>query len=470
MKILIVSTNQARFPYGVAPLGAACVTGMLREAGHDAILLDLCFEKNIRRRIRSTISSFSPDVVGLSVRNLDNCSFHHPQSYCDATRRVVDMIRDVTDAEVIAGGSAISVGKAHLLRRLGIRYGVVGEGERSILELLAALEGGGDVGSIPGVIIADGSVPEAPSVPPRFDCELSHLPMNAPQGIDYRRYYRAGGFVSLQTKRGCAFKCIYCNYPALEGTAYRLRPPEQCVDDIERVVVEQGLRDFFFVDSVFNVPRQHALDICRGITRRGLRIRWMAYCNPMGLDGEMAQAFKQSGCAGVEFGLDAAVDKMLTHMGKSFSQDDIASSCEALRREEIPFAQFLLFGGPGETWDDIRETATFLGRCAPANAVFASMGLRIYEDTPLYGISRDEGVIPENANLLEPTYYLSPQLGESPIEDLDRIASGTDTWITPTDWDSFLVRTIQKLSGRFRSIPSWRGVSGYGKHMRPKRR
>ncbi len=465
MKVLIIASNQARFPYAVAPLGAACINGMLRQAGHESRLLDLCFERNVPGAIRKAVRGFKPDVVGLSIRNLDNCSFHHPRAYCDGDREIVDAIRQSTDATIIAGGSAVAVGGIRLLEHLGVRYGIAGEGERSLPALLRALETGADPGSLPGLLEVKSTGCHT-VIPPAFDCDLARLPMNGCEGIEYGKYYKTGGFVSLQTKRGCSFNCIYCNYPALEGSCYRLRPPEQCVDDMERIVKDHGRRDFFFVDSVFNIPSDHALAICNEIIRRELRIRWMAYCNPIGLNRDMARVFRRSGCAGVELGLDAATEKMLANMGKCFSQRDIAASFEALHAEHLPYAVFLLFGGPGETWDDIRQTRAFFDRCCTANAVFASLGIRIYGNTPIHAIGLRENRISAQTDLLAPTYYVSEALGSRTVEKLDELSCQTHTWITPTDWDSLAIRLIQRAAGRFRSIPGWKGVAGYGKHMR----
>jgi radical SAM superfamily enzyme YgiQ (UPF0313 family) len=468
MKVLLIATNRARFPYAVAPLGAACVASATRQAGHEVRLLDLCFEHNADRAIEKAVRRFKPDVVGLSIRNLDNCSFHHPRAYCDDDRAVADAVCGCCDAEIVAGGSAVSVGGLRLLQHLGVRYGVSGEGERALPALLKALEVRAIPTGIPG-LLSVGSNGRGDIHPPVFDCDLSALPMNAGEGIDFGKYYRTGGFVSIQTKRGCSFNCIYCNYPALEGACYRLRPPEQCVDDMERFVKEQGRRDFFFVDSVFNIPAKHAADVCREIIRRNLRIRWMAYCNPMGLDREMAKLFRQSGCAGVELGLDAATDRMLANMGKAFTQQTIANTFGALHAEGIPHAVFLLFGGPGETWDDVRETREFFDRTCKANAVFASLGIRIYENTPMHGIALREGRINKQTDLFPPTYYVSEGLGTEPVAQLDRVVGETYTWLTPNDWDSKLITAIGKVTGFLRLIPSWKGVSGYGKNMRKRR-
>ena len=464
VNVLIIATNRERSPYAVAPLGAASVVAALNRTGHRAELLDLCFAQRVEHSISSAIKRLRPDVVGISMRNLDNCCWQNPRAYLEPTRRIVDHIRKCTDAEIVAGGTAISVGGADLLRYLGVNYGITGEGEVSLVRLLKAIESGGVGIDLPGMIaLANG---KTRVVPPDFACDLDSLPMGDAACIDYRAYYKTGGFISVQTRRGCPFKCVYCSYPALEGCPYRLRTPALCADEIEKLVSATGLRDFFFVDSAFNTPAEHAMAVCEELIRRNLGIRWMAYCNPLGIDQDMARAFKASGCVGVELGLDAAVDKMLAIMGKGFSQADIKKACDALAAEQLPVSLYLLFGGPEESWEDIEETQRFLERNAKANAVFASIGLRIYRDAPLYGIALKEGVVSETTSLLAPRFYLSRRLGLDAARKLDVLACRSARWLTVTDWESPVIRVIETLAGRMRRIPSWKNVEGYGRHIR----
>src|ERR1035438_7273272 len=119
-------------------------------------------------------------------------------------------------------------------------------------------------------------------------------------------------------------------------------------------------RHYFFVDSVFNDPRAHALEICRALSRRRLPARWMCFCNPVGFDAELAHAMAEAGCSGIEFGLDAVTPKMLAAMGKPFEQEDVRTALGAARDAGLPFLLSMLFGGPGETWADIEEAQAFL--------------------------------------------------------------------------------------------------------------
>jgi radical SAM superfamily enzyme YgiQ (UPF0313 family) len=373
----------------------------------------------------------------------------------------VDELRRLTDAPLVLGGSGFSVAPHGWLDRLGVSHGIVGEGERSFPAFLDALAAGRSPDGLPGVV-SRGSGPARSAA----GQDLAQVPAPAHDRADYPRYLARGGFVGVQSKRGCSSRCIYCTYPLLEGAACRLRPPEAVAEEIQSVHRATGAADFFFTDGVFNVPRDHALGLCRELASRRLPVRWMAYCNPVGLDRELAHAMAASGCIGVELGFDAATDKMLAALGKPFTTADIRSSLDALAHAKLPAAVHLLFGGPTETLADLADAQAFLDSCATPNAVFASLGLRIYAGTELERLARREGVLPQAADLFDPAYYVSEALGRDPLRALDRVARRRPEWSTPTDWTRLLMRLVQGILNWRGVRPQWRDVRNYGKYMR----
>jgi len=465
MKVLLISTNFEKSPFAVAPLGAVCMVSALKNAGHEVEFLDLCFSRYKPYHIQGKLKKLKPDIVGLSIRNLDNCAFITPKSYFQNDKKIVASIRQNSDAMIVIGGSGVTVSPKELAEYLDVDYAFVSEGEKSLPAFMEALDKKASVDRISGLWIKKETGWKCN--PPEFIDNLDDLSTPAYHQINFRKYFSHGGFVAIQTKRGCPFKCIYCTYGILEGGRLRFRSPGVCVDEMEKIVKDTGASDFFFTDGVFNWPPHHALAICREIIRRKLKIRWIAYCNPSGFDEEMANTFKASGCAGVELGLDVVTEKMLTAMGKGFSQNDIRIAYQSLLKSKIPFAVFLLFGGPDENYKDWAETQKRLNDFGKANAVFASLGVRIYKDTPIYDLALSEGIIAKDTNLLTPCYYLSPQLQNKDIvHRLDTLARHEPTWSSPLDWDKLSVRIIQKIMGRFRKIPSWENIEGYGAHMR----
>ena len=468
MKVLLVATNRERSPYPVAPLGALCAAAAARTAGHEVNFLDLGMAGNPRRALRNALVRDDFGAVAFGIRNLDNCWSFAPRLYFDEVRELAGTVRENFDGPLILGGTGFSVSPRGWMRRLQPEVGVIGEGERAFPEVLNRLEMNRPLGGIDGVITSatgDSSCDVAPTRPIE---QLGELPQPAHELCRYNPYVRRGGFVGVQTKRGCPFKCAYCIYPQLEGKRYRLRPPEAVADEVERVGTRSGMRDFFFVDSVFNDPRSHALAICRELERRKLPARWSAFCNPTGFDLELARAMKSAGCNGVEFGLDVASDKMLTALNKPFGQKETRIALQAARDASLPFAIYLLFGGPGETWADVEDTQNFLNSCATANAVFATLGIRVYEGTAMARIAVQEGQVRPDQDLFEPAYYISPHMAQDTESRLDRIARRRAEWTSAVDWRKFVVRLGQKITVMLNVRPQWKGIRSYGEHLRQK--
>jgi len=466
MKVLLVATNRERSPYPVAPLGTLCVAAAARAAGHSVDFLDLGLASSPQKALRQALGKGEYQAVAFGIRNLDNCWAFAPKLYFDEVRELAETVRNHFKGPLILGGTGFSVSPHGWMSRLKAECGVIGEGERAFPEVLARLEAGRPLEGIDGVITAPKSDVPLALLSARAVERLSELSPPAHDLCNYAVYERRGGFVGVQTKRGCPFQCIYCVYPQLEGRRYRLRPPEAVVREIEDVAVRSKVRHFFFVDSVFNDPREHALAICRELGRRRLPVRWSAYCNPAGFDAELAHAMKEGGCDAVEFGQDVASAKMLAALHKPFGQEETRIALQAARDAGLPFVIYLLFGGPGETWADVEETQNFLNGCAPAHAVFATFGIRVYEGTPLARIAVREGQVKPDHDLFEPAYYLSPGLADHTIENLDRIARRRPEWTSPADWRKLSVRCGQKMTVMLKVRPQWKYIRYYGQYLR----
>ena len=196
MRILLISANRERMPYPVAPLGLAYIAGALREQGHNVRAIDLCFSEAIEHDLTQIIKDVSPDVIGISLRNLDNLTYPSPVSYLPELEETIAIVRQRTAAPLVMGGSGFSLAPLPLMQRLDVDFGVVGEGEASMAELVQRLEGGVAPHGIPGVLIK-GTDEYAPHQPLE--------PFGAPDRgvLDTAKYFKEGGMANIQTKRGC---------------------------------------------------------------------------------------------------------------------------------------------------------------------------------------------------------------------------------------------------------------------------
>ncbi|HMI54579.1 MAG TPA: cobalamin-dependent protein, partial [Gemmatimonadaceae bacterium] len=272
-RVLLVSTNRERQPYPVVPNGLACVASALDAAGHRVRFLDLCFARNPVATARDIARSFRPDVIGVSVRNIDNSDAIALRHYTPEARDVLHGLREAAPrAKVVAGGAAFGVAPEALFRDLGVDYAVAGDGERASVALVDALSSNAPIDALPGLVRdRNGRVT---FTPPGEDADLDSLPPpSLHRWIDLARYQRHGATIPIQTKRGCVYKCVYCTYRNVEGWGYRTRDPELVADEISELKTTAGVHHFDFVDSTFNSPPGHALEVCRAITRRKLGVQ-----------------------------------------------------------------------------------------------------------------------------------------------------------------------------------------------------
>jgi radical SAM superfamily enzyme YgiQ (UPF0313 family) len=421
MRLLLISANRERSPYPVFPIGLAYLAGPLARAGHQLELMDLCFAGEPAHELAEALLRCRPDAILISLRNVDNVTWPGSRSYLEGIREAVAVCSGV--APIILGGSGFSLMPAKLLDSLGADIGVVGEGEEIIIPLLELLEQGKTLAGLPGVLVR-GETSWLPPLPVKSigQPDRTLFPLS--------RYCREGGMANLQTKRGCPFGCVYCTYPLLEGTRIRLRPVDQVITEIRELTELHGIEYLYFVDDIFNFPPEYAQELCLAMIQSGIKVSWSAFINPQFVTSRLMDAMVEAGCDAVEYGSDSGSPTMLRSLGKSFTVEQIRSASALCHERGVDFAHYILFGGPGETVTTIDETFALMDEVNPT-AVIAMTGIRIFPGTPLQRLAIDDGIIRADTLLLEPTFYISPLLGNTLADLVTQRALARRNWVAP---------------------------------------
>ena len=403
------------------PLGLSYLTGPLAVLGHRLRVVDLCFADDPAAAVSEALLDFRPASVVISIRNIDNVTFPGSRSYLAGVRDIVDLCRG--KLPVILGGSGFSLMPGQLLDYLGGDYGVVGEGEEVLPELIAAIEKGDFSPSLPGVLVKgrDGYLPAR---------LVTHIGAADRTLFPLDRYHREGGMANLQTKRGCPFTCIYCTYPLLEGNRMRLRPIAGIIAEIRSLVEDFGVSYIYFVDDIFNYPPEFAEQLCRALIVERLPINWSAFINPAFVTTTLLESMIAAGCDGVEFGSESGSPQMLRSLGKSFGVGEIRSASRLCRDMGADFAHYMLFGGPGESEATIDESFALMDEVEPT-AVIAMTGIRIFPGTALHRTALEAGIITAQTSLLEPVFYISPPIRETLCDLVTDRALARKNWVAP---------------------------------------
>ncbi|MFP3937232.1 MAG: B12-binding domain-containing radical SAM protein [Phycisphaerae bacterium] len=375
--------------------------------------------------------------MGLSFRNADDCFWPSATWFVPKLVRTVERIRKLTDAPIVLGGVGYSIFAARILAETGADFGIRGDGEWSLAELYRRLRKGGDCSNVPGLAWHDGD--EVRTNPPAWNTPL-RLPTTR-DAVDNAEYLRLGGQIGLETKRGCDRRCAYCADPLAKGPAVRCREPGEVADEAENLLAA-GVSVLHLCDGEFNIPREHALAVCRELDRRdlGRRLRWYAYLTVTPFDAELAGAMRHAGCVGIDFTADSASDRMLQSYGHPHRREDIATTRRLCREHGMTAMFDLLLGGPGETRETVAETIEFFKSIDP-DCVGAALGLRLYEGTVIASHLAAEGPLEKNpgirrrydgpVDLVRPTFFISPDLGEMPSELVRELIEGDERFFEP---------------------------------------
>ena len=403
MKVFLISSNIANTPYSVYPLGLSMIASSLQNAGHEVRQFDFLASNRSMGELTKGIKSFNPDIIGISIRNIDNVNLLNEQRYIEAVRDIVRDIRNTTSAKIILGGSGFSIMPESILDKVGADYGIAGEGEALILEFINNME----------------------SKNPPKEKILRSLPSLRGRGIPsayyderiMQFYLKSGNVASVQTKRGCIHKCIYCSYPILEGEKIRTREAKLVVDDIEGLINKHKAKYIFFTDSVFNDDQENYLKVLEEMRSRRINIPWTAFFKPAKIDDKILLLMQATGLKAAEIGADAASDITLRNIGKSFLFRDVISCNDIFAKYNIATAHYFMFGCPGETKDTVLEGIDNI-KSLKKTASFIFMGIRILPSTPLAKIAKRDGLIKEKQDLLEPVYYIAPGIDQKWLEDV----------------------------------------------------
>jgi radical SAM superfamily enzyme YgiQ (UPF0313 family) len=364
------------------------------------------------------LRGFNPDYIGVSQRNFDDIQIKNTRVFADDIITLVKRIRNMSSSPIVLGGSGFSLFPREMLELTGAEFGIQGEGERAMADLIRALSSRGVYADIPGLVYRRGDgivVNKKEACSPRLIA-----PASRPASLS-NLYLQKGAMQNIQTQRGCAFTCCYCTYPLIEGTRVRHRSP---------------------------------LDICEEIIKNNSKLSWGCFLRPKGLTADLMALMKRAGLKHIEFGSDSFCDSVLEAYGKRFSFDDILHASELARNAEVHYAHFLIMGGPSET-ERTMQKSFMNSRKLRTTVHFPFVGMRIYPGTKLDDFARREGFVSRNAGLFKPVFYVTPYMSRSRIFTLlKQFNAQTHNWIVG-DLPPSLVKIVQGLRAKGIVGPLW---------------
>lgn len=412
MRVLFIQTLSVEGASSerVYPIGIVILAGSLQERGYEVAILDMNIEADPFGAVKNKLLEFRPDVVGLSLRNIDPLG-NKTSSLVPpflVTARLVAAV--MPGAWIIAGGTAFSLFPERLMREAPeIHYGIIGEAEDSLPLLLASLD---SPSAIKGLCRRTGTGTRIDG--PSQGLDMAGYMQPNRSLLDPCLYSGINAYVpalGIETKRGCPFHCSYCVYPALQGRALRRRTACDVVDEMESLNKEYGIERFHFTDAVINYPNGHLEDICQEMIRRKLKLKWDGFMREDHFNEKNAALFEKAGCECFSFSPDGLCQESLDVLDKRLTELDVLKASQAAAKTDVVSVYHFMINVPGETEQTCDKSQRFLERIYDQHGNKKNLGtvvlnnIRILPGTPMEALARAGGVIGPETDLLYPTYY-----------------------------------------------------------------
>ena len=429
MRVLLIATNRngrlnSRMNAQPLPIGLAYVAGHLDPARHQVRVLDLMFADDYLAEVGNVVDEFKPEAVGISLRNLSNHSYLDTQWALPITKAVIDTVRARSNAPIICGGPAFSILPKECFEFLGPDLGVAGDAGETFAEVCNRIEVGEPaVYDLPGLVYAnDGGVTLNEGL-----CVSAFASRPRLEDLEMDKYRNAGFGIGVLTKLGSF------SYPTPSSTAsmteadYRvIRPVDEVVAEVKELWERYQLRKVFFVDNGFNFPLDHAKSLCSALIEADLGVRWNTCLASFNCDAELIRLMKDAGCALVLMG-NRGGDP---HDGAGSLEERMDAQLEVPRMCEeggLHYTVARTFGEPGETRETVERKLDFLRRVNPALANLR-IGVSVMPGTDVAALALEEGLISDESELIEPTFYIAGEVRDWIVDYLKAEAANHPRW------------------------------------------
>ncbi len=372
-------------------MGALVLAAVARARGYRVHLVDAKQTGTSVEDACRAVLALRPDYLGLSATTI---------SVCNAARIAAQVKAQAPGVVTIVGGPHVSAIPERTLDAFpAFDYGIAGEGEVSLFELLDCLNEGRPVDGVAGAVYREGGRTHANPRAPYID-DLDALPMPAWDLLpDFPHRFRPSilshpqtPVASVITSRGCPFTCVFCDR-STSGRRGRMHSVEGVVR-LCRHLVGLGVRHILFVDDLFTVRKQRVVDLCQALLDEGLRFTWSCNSHPNLLDFATMQLMRRAGCWQIAYGIESGSQRILDVVKREVRIPRMRETLRMTRAAGIRAKGFVMIGHPTEGLDSLAETAAFLR--AVELDVCQITKFTPYPGTPAYSTIREHGTFDED--------------------------------------------------------------------------
>lgn len=377
------------------PLNLAYLAAWLRQEGITIALADYEVTRFDPEAFAELLRNLRPQVIGFSATT--------PTIAGAARLAVLAKTAVPASVTVIGGAHANGLPEATLEEFPAFDLLVYGEGEQTLLDVCRAVERGGSLDGIAGLVHRrDGRPVRNPPRELLADLDVLPLPARdlfvaaAQAGHASRGFSNRLRSAELFTARGCPFACSFCAIQATFGRQVRFHSPERVGLEIDHLVRNLGCDHLVIADDTFTLLPERAAEICTRLKAGGVT-SWNCDTRASTVTPHLLRLMAQSGCRKVAFGVESGSQRVMDHIGKQLTVEQVRSAVHWAKEAGIPQIEgnFIIGADPAETAEDLERTRHLI---MTLPWTFVSVAIIVpYPGTPVYTRMRDAGQIAADA-------------------------------------------------------------------------
>jgi len=397
MKILlVVYDNDSYIRY--FPLGIAYIAGALREAGHQVEIYSQDIHHYADSHLTTYLNNNQFDVIGLGVIG----------GYYQY-RKLIAISKAINESTnrpfYVLGGHGPAPAPKYFLGKTGADVIVIGEGEETIVELLAAVHNNADLATVKGIAFRQGEdVIITPRRPLILDVDSIALPAYDLFLMEHYRLERAPhtdktDFVmTILSGRGCKFSCNFC-YRMDKG--FRPRSNRAIIEEIKLLKDKYRINYIIFLDELLMSSVERTKSLCNDMIDAKLEIKWWCNGRLNFARPDVLKLMKAAGCVFVNYGIEAMDDEALKNMNKVLTTEQIIKGVEATLAEGVSPGLNIIFGNIGETREILKKDVEFLKKYGDGSQIRTIRPVTPYPGSPLYYYAIEKGLLKDIADFYE---------------------------------------------------------------------
>ncbi len=348
------------------PFFMAISAALLKQAGHEVLLIDGVAEGVLLDELYPRITAFKPDVVFVET---STPSLEWDQGILRELRRLIPAVITV------AGGTHAAVLVPQWLAANPVPdYWLAGEYEQPLVELMARLQAGQPLDGLSGLI---GRGQEGGQ--PVHTAGIDGLPAPLFEQLPMRNYGDPvcglpAPVAQSWLSRGCPFGCTFCVWPQLiyGNRRYRARSIENALAEVQHLISRYDCESFYFDDDTANFGEDRMVALAEAIKQRSLnQYPWSMMARADCMTPRSLEALAGAGLYSIKYGVESSSASLVDACHKGTRLEAMLKAIDLTRKLGIKMHLTFTFGLPGETEETIRATTDFAIEAAPETAQFS---------------------------------------------------------------------------------------------------